>query len=400
MLFCMFYVRREDKMKKVKITFKKGLFKLNKQPNINYQLNRIIMWNDGDVEDIESIASKINDSETWKRELIRIGNMAKNEGRIKEAIAYYRMSEFFMYDGDEDKVKYYKLATDIFYDYYKDYFEDGTVKRYEVPYDNVNLPVLYAKAVGERKDIILLHGGNDSYMEELFFPMLYFSEHGFDVYLFEGPGQGSVMRIQGKHFNYQWEKPVTVILDYFKLDNVTIIGASLGGMLAPRAAAYEKRIKRVIAWSVFPSFYSVLLGMIPPSFKIAIKILIKLHLSFILNFAFRKKAKKDFTIDWGIKHGMYAYNAKSPYEYVIKLKKFQMINVGHLIDQDVLVIGANKDHFIDYKLFKEELDALNNVHSLTFRLFTDKECASNHCNMGNTKLVLDTMINWIKLIKL
>ena len=386
-------------MKKDNIIFSKGIYNLNNQPNFNYQLNRIIMWNEGSLDDINKIAGKINDSASWKKELIELGDKAKREERIKEAIAYYRMSEFFMYDGDTDKKKYYKLATNMFYDYYEEYFEDGTVIQYEVPYENVKLPVLYAKAVGNKKDTILLHGGNDSYMEELFFPMLYFSEHGFDVYLFEGPGQGGVMRIQGKHFTHGWEKPVTAILDCLKLDNITIIGASLGGMLAPRAAAYEKRIKRVIAWSIFPNFFSVLLCMIPSVFKIIVKILIKLHAATILNLAFRMKAKKDSTIDWGIKHGMYAYDAKTPYDYVVKLSEFQMVNVGHLIDQDVLVIGANKDHFVDYKLFKEEFDALDNVHSLTFRLFTEKESASNHCNMGNTKLVLDTMINWIERIK-
>lgn len=386
-------------MKKDKIIFSKGIYNLNNQPNFNYQLNRIIMWNEGSLDDISKIAGKINDSASWKKELIELGDKAKSEGRIKETIAYYRMSEFFMYDGDLDKKKYYKLATNMFYNYYKEYFEDGTVIQYEVPYENVKLPVLYAKAVGNKKDTILLHGGNDSYMEELFFSMLYFSEQGFDVYLFEGPGQGSVIRLQGKHFTYEWEKPVTAILDYLKLDNVTIIGASLGGMLAPRAAAYEKRIKRVIAWSIFPNFFSVLLCMLPSVFKIIVKILIKLHAAPMLNFIFRMMAKNDSTVDWGIKHGMYAYNAKTPYDYIVKLSKFQMTNVGHLINQDVLVIGANKDHFIDYRLFNEELNALNNVNSLTFRLFTEKESASNHCNMGNTKLVLDTIINWIELIK-
>ncbi|MCB2356461.1 alpha/beta hydrolase [Clostridium estertheticum] len=386
-------------MKKDKITFAKGIYNLNKEPNFNYQLNRVVMWNGGDLEDVKKIAEKIKDSASWKKELIGIGDQAKKQRRIKEAIGYYRMSEFFMYDGDLDKIKYYKLATDMFYDYYKEYFEDGTVVRYEVPYDGVNLPVLYTKAVGEKKDTILLHGGNDSYMEELFFPMLYFAEHGFDVYLFEGPGQGGVMRTQGKHFTYQWEKPVKAIIDYLNIDGVTIIGASLGGMLAPRAAAYEKRIKRVIAWSIFPNFFFVVLGMIPSSLQKVIKILMLLHAAPILNLVFKMKSKKNPTIDWGIKHGMYAYNAKSPYEYILKLNEFQMIDVGHLIDQDVLVIGANQDHFIDYKLFKGELDSLSNVHSLTFRLFTDKECASNHCNMGNTKLTLDTMINWIEMIK-
>lgn len=119
----------------------------------------------------------------------------------------------------------------------------------------------------------------------------------------------------------------------------------------------------------------------------------------IINLIFNLGAKKDATIHWGIKHGMYSYNAKSPYKYVVKLSEFQIMDIGHLIDQDVLVIGASEDHFINYKLFKQELDCLSNVSSLTFRLFTKKESASNHCNMGNTKLTLDTMINWIEQIK-
>ncbi|SHF06532.1 alpha/beta fold hydrolase [Clostridium fallax] len=385
-------------MKKDKIVFSKGLYDLNKDPNFNFQLNRVVMWNEGDLEDVKKISHKIKDSTTWKKQLIALGDKAKNEDRIKESIAYYRMSEFFMYDGDPDKLKYYKLSTNMFYNYYKDYFDDKTVIRYEVPYEDVKLPVLYAKAVGKRKDTILLHGGNDSYMEELFFPMLYFREHGFDVYLFEGPGQGSVMRIEGKHFTYKWEKPAKLILDYFNLNEVTIIGASLGGMLAPRAAAYEKRIKRVIAWSIFPNFLSVLLITLPLYQQKILKLLMKFHGAAIINLVFNLGAKKYPTAHWGLKHGMYAYNAKSPYDYALKLNKFQINDIGYLIDQDVLVIGANKDHFIDYNLFKEELDCLGNVRSLTFRLFTDKESASNHCNMGNTKLILNTMINWIEQI--
>lgn len=386
-------------MKKDKINFSKGIYQLNDQPNFNFQLNRVLMWNEGSLEDIEGIANKIRDSKTWKKEMIGIGDRAKDEGRIKEAIAYYRMSEFFMYDGDPDKLRYYLLSTKMFYDYYQDYFTDGTVTSYEVPYEEIKLPVLYAKAEGQKKDTILLHGGNDSYMEELFFPMLYFAEHGFDVYLFEGPGQGGVMRTQEKPFTYQWERPVSALLDSLKLDDVTIIGASLGGMLAPRAAAFEKRIRRVIAWSIFPSFLSAILQMHPPMARKVIKLLLKLHAAPVFNFLLHREAKNDAVTNWALKHGMYAYGAKTPYEYVKKLTKFQMVDVGHLIDQDVLVLGANQDHFIDYKLFKEELDALNNVRSLTFRLFTDRECASNHCNVGNAKLAFDTMMDWIELIK-
>ena len=70
--------------------------------------------------------------------------------------------------------------------------------------------------------------------------------------MFEGPGQGGVMRLQGMHFTHEWEKPVKAVLDTFDLNNVTIIGISLGGYLAPRAAAFDKRITKVVAWSVLP----------------------------------------------------------------------------------------------------------------------------------------------------
>lgn len=229
-----------------KISFRKGTYQLNRDPNYNFQLNRVINWDGGELSDIKPIAEKITDSASWKRELILLGDKAKKEGRTENAIAYYRMSEFFMYDDDKDKLKYYRLATKLFYEYYGDYFKSGKVERLSVPYEGVTLPVMHVKAAGERKDTILFHGGNDSYFEEFFFPMLYFAENGYEVYLFEGPGQGGVLREQGKHFTYQWEKPVKAILDTLLLDDVTIIGASLGGMLAPRAAAFDNRIRRVI----------------------------------------------------------------------------------------------------------------------------------------------------------
>ncbi len=387
-------------MKDRGIEFKTGSYELNSQSNFNFQLNRTVMWDGGDLEDIKRIAGEIRDSASWKRELTAIGDKPISEQRVKEAIAYYRMSEFFMYDGDPDKEKYYRLATRLFYEYYKDYFEDGTVVRCQVPFEGIVLPVMYAKAKGRKKDTVLLHGGNDSYFEEFFHPMLYLAENGFDVYLFEGPGQGGVMRIQGKHFTYEWEKPVKAILDFFGLEDVTIIGASLGGMLAPRAAAFEKRVRRVIAWSVFTNFRDILISTQPPKLQKLLKILFKLRFAFIVNSALNRKLKKgDELVKWGLLHGMYAYEAKTPYEYFNKMNKYQMLDIAPLIEQDVLVMGANRDHFIDYRIVGEEIKALKNVKSLTVRIFTDKENAGAHCNVGNAKLAFDTMMSWIEGVK-
>ena len=84
------------------IQLKKGVYKLNPERNFDYQLNRVINWDGGRPEDIQPIAGRIKTSADWKRELIALGDKAMQENRIQNAIAYYRMSEFFMYDGDPD----------------------------------------------------------------------------------------------------------------------------------------------------------------------------------------------------------------------------------------------------------------------------------------------------------
>lgn len=382
------------------ISFKRGTYRLNDDPNFNFQLNRVIQWDGGRLEDIEPVSRTIRSSADWKRTLIALGDAAMRERRTENAIAYYRMSEFFMYDGDPDKQVYYLKASELFYDFYKDYFEGGLVEHIKVPYEDITLPILHVRPEGERKDVILLHGGNDSYLEEFFFPMLYMAKQGFEVYLFEGPGQGGVVRMQGKKFTHQWEKPVKAVLDSVGESHVTIMGASLGGMLAPRAAAFElDRIQRVVAWSIFPNFLYVGLNGIPKYLQGPLKWMLAHNISGPINAGMKQLMAKNPVFDWAIRHGMYAYDAKDPFSYVKKLDDYKMTDIGPRITQDVLVLGASQDHFIAKELYSMELDALPNARSLTFSLMSDKKDAGAHCNVGNPKLVLDTVMSWIALIK-
>lgn len=378
------------------ICFGRGSYDLNPEANFNFQLNRVIQWDGGRLEDVQPIARRITDSASWKRELIALGDAASREGRTENAIAYYRMSEFFMMDGDPDKLRYYQKATAMFYSHFAPYFDSGTVRRMEAPYEDVSLPILYAPSKSARRGVILLHGGNDSYMEELFFPMLYLARGGYDVYLFEGPGQGGVVRVQGKKFTHQWERPVKAVLDAIGETDVTIIGASLGGMLAPRAAAFDARISRVVGWSVFPNFLSVALYAIPKPLWGVMRLMIDHNVRAPINAIMRKRMASEPQLDWGIRHGMYAYDAPDPFGYIKKLDDYKMTDIGDRITQDMLVIAARCDHFIQPELYKQELDALPNVRSLTYRLMTEGEDAQAHCNVGNPKLVLDTVLLWLE----
>ena len=294
--------------------------------------------------------------------------------------------------------KYYELATKLFYEYYADYFEgeNPRIEKLEVPYENVKLPGMHVVPKGKSKGTILLHGGNDSYFEEFLFTVLYLQEQGFEVYMFEGPGQGGVMRLQGMHFTHEWEKPVKAVLDSFGLDDVTIIGISLGGYLAPRAAAFDKRITKVVAWSVFPCFQDVICGYAEAGDTEDVLPFMKLHARPLINFVFGKKAKKEPVIDWGLKHGCYAYEAKDAYGYAKKLKLYDLEPIADKNNAGYADNRRKSGSFHRLPAYRREINMLTNVKSLTFRLFTDKEDAQNHCNVGNGKIVLDTICNWIQ----
>lgn len=375
--------------------FKVGLYSLHPDENYNFQLNRLINWDGGDLEEVRAIAGKIHSNSDWKEQLIGLGDRALEERRTENAIAYYRMSEFFMFDGDPDKRKYYQKAVELFYSHHASYFTDQIVEKFRVPYEDAALPVLCAKSQGEKRGTLLFHGGNDSYLEELFFPMLYLSQQGYDVYLFEGPGQGGVLREQGKKFTHEWEKPTRTILDHFQLEDVTLIGVSLGGMLAPRAAAFEKRISHVVAWSVFPNFLHISLYDMPEPIKTIFAFLLNTGQRALVNRIVSGEMKRDPFLQWLFEHGMYAYDAPTPYDYLRKLNDFQILDVAGQITQDILILHGKQDHFISWKLYQEEVDALNRAKSVTLRLFTEEESASNHCQCGNTKLALDTILAWL-----
>ncbi|WP_279579479.1 alpha/beta fold hydrolase [Fodinicola feengrottensis] len=70
---------------------------------------------------------------------------------------------------------------------------------------------------------------------------------------FDGPGQPAAIHGSGLVFRPDWENVVGPVLDYAitrpEVDpaRIALLGLSLGGALAPRAAAYEPRIAAVIA---------------------------------------------------------------------------------------------------------------------------------------------------------
>ena len=383
------------------ISFKVGLYDLNRQAELNYELGRMINWSNADLDEVSKVSHDIKSFADWKRVLIGLGDTAMREKRTENAIAYYRMAEFYMDYQDPDALKYYRYSKELFYDYFSGYFtaaagETPIIERFEVPYEDTSMPVMRTRAAGKEKGTVLLHGGYDSYMEEFLFPMLYFRQRGYTVYLFEGPGQGVMLRERGKSVNPRWEEPVGAILDYFGLDNVTIIGISLGGYYAPRAAAMDKRITGVVEWSAFPSLNDNVRVSYGPLAVRALHFIATRNVGERLLHSMKRRAARGNMSAASFVDAMHklgASNMKELYEAAMRL---DIRPIADRVTQDVLILHGDHDILCHPKMVPVAVKLQKNARSMTVRMLTNREdTAGDHCNCGNTKLALDTVIDWL-----
>lgn len=382
------------------IVFKKGFHRLNDEPHINYQLNRMINWSGGDLDEVARVSRQIGDFDDWKKILMELGSRALAEDRTANAIAYYRMAEFYMSDDDPDALRCYNKSRELFYAYYADFFsppagDAPAVEQLEVPYETITLPVMHAAPTGEKKGVFIVHGGNDSYYEEFFFPMLYLRQRGYEVYLFEGPGQGAVTRLRRCPFTAAWEKPVMALTSHFDLQNAAIIGVSLGGYLAPRAAAFDRRISRVVGWSPFPSFWDVYGALHGKARAAMLRILLKANMKSAVNDRFARALKEKDLHALALAKMLPHYGAATLFDFGKMISAYDLAPVADKINQDVLILAGRSDIFIPSSVAAREIAMLKNARSLTFRLFTDDEGAGDHCGCGDTKLMLDTICRWM-----
>ena len=125
-------------------------------------------------------------------------------------------------------------------------------ERVEMPYEGKWLAGILRKPVGvERPPVVAFACGLDSCKEETDAYEQPFLARGMATLAFDGPGQG-----EGEYdfaIRGDYEVAVKAVIDFIEtrrdLDatRVGIAGISLGGYYAPRAAAFDKRIKACLA---------------------------------------------------------------------------------------------------------------------------------------------------------
>ncbi len=395
-----------------------GLQFIFQDQEYSYQALRAISQSCAGGADIGECLSTVyrikeGDDESWYSEWLstaqRVEKMAQDfqdQGDLisaKEcyfrASNYYRSAEFFLHTNPQDPriVETWKKSRDCFLEAAA--LSDGLIRPVEIPFEGTTLPGYFCVVdkSGALRPLLVIQTGFDGTGEELYIEVATAAlKRGFNCLIFEGPGQGRVIREQHIPFRPNWETVVTPVVDFaleqpeVDQERIALMGISFGGYFAPRAVAFEHRIKACIANGGLYDFHAAVMRNTPPGFE-----------EMLDDESAAEEIDKDIyqimetnpSLRWSFGNGMWTFGAKSPSEWMRMTRPYNLRDCADKIECHMLVVDSENDKALPGQA-KPLYDALRCPKE--FMLFTAEEGAGEHCQVGGYMVSNERILNWLE----
>jgi len=356
--------------------------------SLNFQINRwVALGGERVLREIQAMAPRLVSLDAWRSEFLTSAERALAAGRTHDAAILLRSAEFFMTSADPRK----RPSRERFLALMRQAYGVGPPER--VPFAGGYLPFHRFVPPAPRATVVMF-GGFDSYVED-FLPILTtMRDRGFDVVAFEGPGQGGALEDSGIPMTPDWHRPVGAILDHLSLSGVTLVGISLGGCLAIRAAAHEPRVRCVVAFDAMTDLLECMLGQLPRASRRLVRALLAARADRLID-ALPGRAAREPVREWGIAQGMHIFGVRSRSAMLRAAATYRTEEASPLVRQDVLLLAGAEDHYVPTHQIYDQAAWLSRARSVTTRMFTRAEHAEGHCQVGNLPLAIRTITAWI-----
>jgi 2,6-dihydroxypseudooxynicotine hydrolase len=218
-----------------------------------------------DYNDFQRVTASVERWDDWCRAWSLCGSVHERLGEQAEAEACFASAAYHYFHASMA----YHFGKFLFVDHPAELREahEHVVRDYQralpafdIPGEHVTIPyeggaslygILRKPLHGAKAPVVILVPGLDSVKEELHSYGDDFLRRGLAVLALDGPGQGEAEFALPMRHDY--EVPIRYAIDYLEgrsdvdATRVGLMGVSLGGYYAPRAAAYEPRLSAVIA---------------------------------------------------------------------------------------------------------------------------------------------------------
>jgi pimeloyl-ACP methyl ester carboxylesterase len=368
-----------------------------------------------DIGECFDTASRIDEANeySWPDEWIKTGDRlnalgnacSKEHHPLTAGESYLRSSTYYRAALHRYPDPTHALVKELSLKVIRNY--NAALTRLSVPYESVSIPYtdtclpgyFFRAPVKARKKapVIIFHSGRDAWAEDNLWIAEYAVKRGYHCLLFDGPGQGKVIRLQDLPFRPDWENVITPVVDFLAQDKTVdikksvLMGFSMGGFLAPRAVTIEKRIKLCVAnpgvlnWgeSVFTSLNYLIPQLMPLFFAGDYDLFDEKLEEYMQENAF---------IRWGIIDEMWKHGASKPSALLLKLQQYSSENIVTNITCRTLVVDGTGEEFSRGQA-KKLFDALTCPKD--FILFTEEDTAYLHCQPGALSISYTRIFNWI-----
>ena len=266
----------------------------------------------------------------------------------------------------------------------------------QVPFEDIELTgYLYLSPVADGPvPTIIVHQGRDAWAEDC----KYFADEairrGYNALLIDGPGNGQALRRHDLPFRPDWETFVTPVVDYLLTrpevdpDGVMLMGLSMGGFLAPRAAAYEHRLRIVIANPGVLDWGEVFMGNLEEFSPRLVSMYENSPRA--LNSVLGIAAHLTPFLMWGLTDTMWKHGAETPIDMLDDMQRYTNREGAPLITATTLVIDTEME---EYGQAQQLYDAI--TADKDYMLFTEEEAAPLHVQVGSLAVSCERIFDWI-----
>lgn len=268
----------------------------------------------------------------------------------------------------------------------------------EIPWGQGSLPGYYfpAAADGRPRPTMILTTGYDGTAEELYFASGAAAlARGFNVCTFDGPGQGTMLIDRGVPLRPDWEAVVTPVVDWLMGrpdvddDRIVLMGMSLGGLLAPRAATAEHRLAACISdcgpYDVFDASVQRVPGVLArelPDGKPSMLRLLRRILGVVM-------AKP--TAGWALRRNLFVHGLDDPIAFFAEARRYSLRGLEADIRCPTLVCTTDRD---DLSAAAPEFFAALECPKTLVR-FMAADGAGEHCESGARVAFNDVVFDWL-----
>ena len=172
---------------------------------------------------------------------------------------------------------------------------------------------------------------------------------------------------------------------------MVLVGMSMGGYLAPRAAAFDERFDGIVAYDVLFDMGATARRYVPPA-------AFWLHdhgFTALLDAIVHAKAALSPGFAWAISNGEWTLGTKDPLETAAVLQKYTLAGVAQQIKGDVLILAGAEDHFVPLEQVAQFEKALTSARSVTTKIYDRASGGAEHCQLGAQTLWHADLFDWL-----